>query len=118
MHTMSPHWREGAMLAIDYGGDPQSVYHRRPHGTLRAYRDQKRLEGEAVLEMPGRQDLTADVNFADLAAWAREAGWREGFNVGLAEFLGTGAAPGLRDRAGAGGAFRVLALEGGAAGGR
>ena len=68
-------WKAGAMLVVDYGGRTEEIYHRRPAGTLRAYRGQERLTGEAVFEFPGRQDLTADVNFDDLASWGREAGW-------------------------------------------
>jgi hypothetical protein len=33
----TPHWNSGAMLTIDYGDDFPQLYHRRPHGTLRAY---------------------------------------------------------------------------------
>jgi hypothetical protein len=43
---------------------------------LRAYRDQNRLTGGSVYELPGRQDITADVNFDDLQHWARELGWK------------------------------------------
>lgn len=78
MRDMYARWHEGAILVIDYGGRTDEIYHRRPHGTLRAYRGQQRLTGEAVYEMPGRQDITADVNFDDLAGWAREIGWRTG----------------------------------------
>lgn len=111
MQDLSAHWREGAMLVIDYGGAPQAVYHRRPHGTLRGYRGHQRVDGEAVYEIPGRQDLTADVNFSDLESWAKEVGWRIASNSALADFLDSAATPGLDDLTGAGGAFRVLAVE-------
>ncbi|MBU3666850.1 MAG: hypothetical protein FGM15_13385, partial [Chthoniobacterales bacterium] len=62
-------WREGAMLSIDYGGTTDEIYQRRPHGTLRAYRGQQRLSGTEILDLPGRQDITADVNFDDLRQW-------------------------------------------------
>jgi SAM-dependent MidA family methyltransferase len=75
MENLSRAWREGAMLSIDYGGTTDEIYHRRPNGTLRAYRGQQRLTGAEVYELPGRQDITADVNFDDLAPWARELGW-------------------------------------------
>jgi SAM-dependent MidA family methyltransferase len=68
-------WKAGAMLVIDYGGRTEEIYHRRPAGTLRAHRGHERLTGDAVFEFPGRQDLTADVNFDDLASWGRGAGW-------------------------------------------
>jgi SAM-dependent MidA family methyltransferase len=75
MRGMAGSWKQGAMLVVDYGGKTNEIYHRRPEGTLRAYRGQQRLTGDEVYEMPGRQDLTADVNFDDLAIWAREFGW-------------------------------------------
>ena len=75
LQEVAVHWREGVMLAIDYGGTAQSIYHRRPNGTLRAYRQQQRLEGPSVYEIPGRQDITADVNFEDLSRWTAELGW-------------------------------------------
>ncbi len=62
-------WQAGRMLTIDYGAPAASLYHRRPRGTLRAYLLQQRLEGPAIYENPGRQDLTADVNFTDLQRW-------------------------------------------------
>jgi len=75
LRELSGSWREGAMLTIDYGGTTDEIYHRRPNGTLRAYRGQQRLTGRDVYELPGRQDITADVNFDDLQRWARELGW-------------------------------------------
>ena len=75
MKELSDAWREGAMLSVDYGGTTGEIYKRRPQGTLRAYRGQQRLTGPEVYELPGRQDVTADVNFDDLAQWAREFGW-------------------------------------------
>ena len=64
-----PAWQAGRMLTIDYGSVVESLYQRRPRGTLRAYLFQQRLEGPAIYENPGRQDLTADVNFSDLLRW-------------------------------------------------
>ena len=78
MKELSNAWREGAMLSIDYGGTTGEIYDRRPQGTLRAYRGQQRLSGAEVYELPGRQDITADVNFDDLARWARALGWEAG----------------------------------------
>lgn len=86
MREISAAWSEGAMLAIDYGGAAKDIYHRRPAGTLRAYRGHQRLTGDAVYELPGRQDVTADVNFDDLRAWARELGWEAGADQALADF--------------------------------
>lgn len=80
-------WQEGAMLAVDYGGRTEEIYHRRPAGTLRAYRAQHRLAGDEVYEIPGRQDITADVNFDDLTFWARELGWETGTIRPLSELV-------------------------------
>ncbi len=85
MRDLAASWRDGAMLAIDYGGTAETIYHRRPGGTLRAYRGQQRLAGEAVYEIPGRQDITADVNFRDLAKWAAELGWAASDAIPLTE---------------------------------
>ena len=67
--AMIPHWKAGRMLTIDYGSEIGSLYHRRPRGSVRAYLLQQRLEGPAIYGNPGRQDLTADVNFTDLHRW-------------------------------------------------
>jgi SAM-dependent MidA family methyltransferase len=75
MLEMAASWTSGAMFVVDYGGKTKDIYHRRPAGTLRAYRGQQRLTGDEVYELPGRQDITADVNFDDLSMWAREFRW-------------------------------------------
>lgn len=75
LNNLDAHWKQGAMLAIDYGGSSETIYHRRPAGTLRAYRQQQRLAGPSIYEIPGHQDLTADVNFDDLTHWARTPSW-------------------------------------------
>lgn len=72
----APHWREGAMLTLDYGDTIGSLYHRRPRGTLRGYLLHQRQEGPDVYSNPGRQDITADVNFTDLVAWGERLGWK------------------------------------------
>jgi SAM-dependent MidA family methyltransferase len=66
-----PFWKSGKMLTIDYGATTENLYHRRPHGSIRAYLLQHRLEGAAIYENVGRQDLTADVNFTDLMNWSQ-----------------------------------------------
>ena len=76
MRSTSVSLKSGAMLVVDYGGKTNEIYNRRPAGTLRAYRGQQRLTGNEVYELPGRQDITADVNFDDLAMWAREFDWK------------------------------------------
>jgi SAM-dependent MidA family methyltransferase len=65
-----PDWQAGRMLTIDYGAEAERLYYRRPKGSLRGYFMQQRVEGPAAYANPGRQDLTADVNFTDLALWA------------------------------------------------
>lgn len=105
-----PHWKAGRMLTIDYGSGADTLYERRPHGTMRGYLLQQRIEGPEIYQNVGRMDLTADVNFADLANWAEP--WASEQRVRtLAEFLAghCGAEDAaLADPAGAGGAFLVL----------
>jgi SAM-dependent MidA family methyltransferase len=108
-----PQWKAGRMLTIDYGGPAASLYHRRPHGSLRAYLFQQRLEGPEIYQNPGRQDITADVNATDLQHWAEPWAVARAF-VTQSEFLQPHVRPGhpedtyLTDPAGAGGAFFVL----------
>ncbi|HYF34704.1 MAG TPA: SAM-dependent methyltransferase [Prosthecobacter sp.] len=83
----TPLWRAGAMLTIDYGDLFPALYHRRPAGTLRAYLLQQRLEGSAIYNNPGRQDLTADVNFTDYRAWLQAFGCEESGYGTQAEFI-------------------------------
>jgi len=82
LESWLPVWKKGEMLTIDYGDTVDRLYHRRPHGTLRAYLLHQRLDGEAVYGNPGLQDITADVNFTDLDDWA--APWTE--STGIANF--------------------------------
>jgi SAM-dependent MidA family methyltransferase len=60
----------GSMLTIDYGCEVDSLYHRRLHGSLRAYLMHHRIEGSGIYKNIGRQDLTADINFTDLMTWS------------------------------------------------
>ncbi len=102
-----PHWKSGRMLTIDYGSTAESLYHRRPRGSIRAYLLQQRLEGSAIYGNPGRQDITADVNFTDLQNWSRP--WiGEQKITSFREFLQCPRAEGLTDPNGAGDAFLVL----------
>ncbi len=109
----TPLWRAGRLLTIDYGAMAETLYHRRPHGTLRAYLFQQRLEGMAIYGNPGRQDITADVNFTDLVEWS--AGWAgESRVVTFRDFILPFLDPRdpadahIADGEGAGGAFLVL----------
>lgn len=108
--TWLPAWTAGRMLTIDYGAEAPEIYNRKPRGTIRAYLLQQRLEGAAIYENPGRQDLTADVNFTDLQNWS--APWVDHQRlVTFREFISTFAKASdeaMQDPAGAGGAFLVL----------
>lgn len=64
-----PLWKKGAILTIDYGNTAQNLHHRQPNGTLRAYLLHQRLTGSQIYSHPGKQDITADVNFTDLSDW-------------------------------------------------
>ncbi|TAE77442.1 MAG: hypothetical protein EAZ65_07480 [Verrucomicrobia bacterium] len=105
-----PLWQAGKMLTIDYGAPAADLYHRRPRGSLRAYFMQQRIEGPGIYENPGRQDLTADVNFTDLQRWSSP----HAKNLRLIpqhHFLRPFAGPtdqALLDEQGAGAAFLVL----------
>lgn len=70
-----PRWRAGRMLTIDYGAEIGGLYLRQPGGSLRGYFHHQLITGPEILDRPGHQDLTADVNFTDLAdqaaPWAR-----------------------------------------------
>ena len=102
-----PLWKAGRMLTIDYGAPAETLYHRRPRGTLRAYLFHQRLGGPAIYQNPGRQDITADVNFSDLVDWS--APWTTDVKLKpLADFIGSDADHDLSDPQGAVGAFMVL----------
>ena len=110
LRSWLPAWTAGRMLTIDYGATAEELYHRRPRGTVRAYLHHQRLEGPAIYENPGMQDLTADVNFTDLQNWSSSwVGVQRLVTLGgfLASFTGAGKGP-LLDPQGAGGAFFVL----------
>lgn len=112
----APHWKAGACLTIDYGGPTQEIYHRQPGGTLRAYYHHQRLTGPELYSLPGRRDLTADVNFDDLLIWGEALGLTQQQVVTQGEFLesvvDSVSAPEaerfLTDPHGAGSAFKVL----------
>ncbi|MFD2256940.1 SAM-dependent methyltransferase [Luteolibacter algae] len=66
-----PGWQTGEMLTIDYGNLAKDLYYRRPGGSLRAYFHHQIFEGNSVYQHPGKQDITADVNFTDLIQWSK-----------------------------------------------
>jgi SAM-dependent MidA family methyltransferase len=108
-----------SMLTIDYGDTFPMLYRGQRDGTLRAYRNHRRITGTNIYANAGQQDLTVDVNFTDLLHWCEEAGLTTVSFDSQREFLerfayrSNGAESSLvseflRDPAGAGEAFRVL----------
>lgn len=73
VRDVSEVFTEGFVVTVDYGHSWKEYYDpRRSRGTLLAYKEHR--VHEEVLLSPGHQDLTAHVNFSDLARWGREAG--------------------------------------------
>ena len=66
----------GSLLLLDYGDTIDRLYDRRPNGTVRGYAHHVRLEGADLYRWGGKADVTADVNFTDVAAWSAEAGFQ------------------------------------------
>ena len=64
----------GFVLTIDYGRDAHDLYDpvHRPHGTLVTYRSHRQTD--APLVDPGRQDITAQVDFTSLELSGERAG--------------------------------------------
>lgn len=80
--ALGPGW----LVAIDYGFDAADALRpERPGGTVRAYARQRAADD--VLAEPGRQDLTAHVNFAALIAAGERAGLRTEGLFSQAAFL-------------------------------
>ena len=86
LNSWMPLWKRGEILTIDYGSSAEELYHRRPSGSLRAYLLHQRLEGAAIYQNPGLQDITADVNFTDLQKWSEPWLSSEKFET-LADFI-------------------------------
>ena len=118
LKTMNRHLQRGALLTIDYGGSPTEIYYRKPAGTMRAYFRHHRIDGLEIYLRPGRQDLTADVNFVDLQDWGKQLGLETIQRVTQAEFIREWDRQRLRsrqtadryisDESGMGQAFKVL----------
>lgn len=113
LHSLLEGWNAGSILTIDYGHPLESLYHRQPEGSLRGYFHHQLVTGMELLERPGHQDLTADVNFTDLIDWpaadleAIELQSQAGF---LREHVSSGSDADrfVAAAGGAGGAFQVL----------
>lgn len=65
-----PLWRCGIFTVIDYGAPVDTLYERRPAGSLRGYKAHMLLGKEEILSLAGHCDITADVNFTDLQSLA------------------------------------------------
>lgn len=109
------HWQRGEMLTIDYGDLFPQVYHRQPHGTLRAYFLHQRHVGPEIYANMGRQDLTADINFTDYRDWCQFFGLEEMAYSNMADLIrqyglkaDTETDRFLMDESGSGSAFKVL----------
>ena len=78
---------DGLMLVLDYGYETVRLYNPRGRrgGSLATFR--RHRVGRDPLEAPGETDITAHVNWDDLRAAGREAGWVEIGLWPLAEFL-------------------------------
>jgi len=76
----------GALVAIDYGLTTEEMLSpERAGGTARAYRDHQ--ANDRLLEAPGKQDLTAHVNFSALRAAGEAAGLKTRALVSQERFL-------------------------------
>lgn len=71
LESWLPLWKRGKMLSIDYGDRAAKLYQRRPKGSVRAYWFHQILVGDDIYLRPGHQDITADVNFTDIAEWSQ-----------------------------------------------
>ncbi len=78
--------KRGLWLSIDYGFNFEDYYlPERSDGTLRAYQNHRM--NDQVLENPGRQDLTADVDFTRLANAGTKAGFSPNGYADQARYL-------------------------------
>ncbi len=69
--SWQPSWKCGVFVNIDYGSTCDTLYYRKPQGSLRGYFAHTLMDAEEILSMAGRCDITADVNFSDLEELAR-----------------------------------------------
>ncbi len=66
-------WKAGTMITVDYGEGNDTLYYRRPHGTMRGYKAHQLIPVEQLPYLAGACDITCDVNFTDLLALARSS---------------------------------------------
>lgn len=90
LEALSVSLQHGLLLLIDYGCTEKEYYlTERDQGTLRCYY-QHRVHTEPLL-YPGLQDITADVNFTQVAKTATEAGFDlHGYTSQACFLLGNG----------------------------
>ena len=82
-----PLWKCGACVTIDYGEPNDTLYYRRPSGTLRGYKSHTLLSVDELPALAGHCDVTADVNFTDLMNLAARCGGDELTLLTQREFL-------------------------------
>ena len=87
LHSWKSLFLRGSILFLDYGDLVDTLYVRRPRGTLRGYAHHQRLEGADLYANAGLVDLTTDVNFTDLIAWGEEQGFTTSRFETQADFL-------------------------------
>ncbi len=86
LHSVARILRRGLVVIVDYGGSQAELYGRHhPEGTVVGYRRHGIVPNP--LDAPGEQDLTAHVDFSDLATAARSEGLEVLGTVSQAEFL-------------------------------
>ena len=109
-----PLWKGGTLVTIDYGELNETLYHRRPAGTLRGYKAHTLLSADELPALAGHCDITADVNFTDLINLANRCVGDAVQYLSQAEYLSPLAAPAnpadrhLISTPGAGDHFNVL----------
>ncbi len=85
MHRIAAAIQRGFLIAIDYGYTREEQLAGRHRGTVKAIR-QHSISANPY-EAPGEQDITADVNFAALAAAAEKQGMKAHKLVTQSQFL-------------------------------
>lgn len=89
IHSLADSIKQGVVLIFDYGFAQSELDHPgRTNGTLCAhYRHQRFDDDDALIAEPGSRDLTAHVNFSELANSARDAGFQVCGFVSQGRFL-------------------------------
>ena len=85
--SWQPLWTLGAMVTIDYGELNDTLYHRRPAGTLRGYKAHQLLTADELPALAGHCDITADINFSDIITLAQSCVGDKLFYMSQRDFL-------------------------------